>query len=151
MSEQDHVQVIRKIFDLYNSHNLDGIDQYLAGDVRSEATSATGMLNKEQTKMYNRRFLDAFPDLHFDLRDVIAQDEKVAVSWVAKGSHTAPLVMANGDRIPATQRMVTMPGHTFCEFKNNLIVRQQILWDQISFLMQLGLVKEQELISRMSR
>jgi steroid delta-isomerase-like uncharacterized protein len=151
MSEQDHVQIIRKIFDLYNAHNLDGIDQYLAGDVRTEATGATGMLNKEQTKMYNRRYLDAFPDLHFDLRDVIAQDEKVAVAWVAKGSHTAPLVMTNGDRIPATQRMVTVAGHTFCEFKNNLVFRQQILWDQVSFLMQLGLVKEQELISRMGR
>jgi predicted ester cyclase len=90
--------------------------------------------------MYTQLFLEAFPDLHFDIKDVIAQGDKAAVSWVAKGTHTAPLKTPGGDPIPATNKKVTVPGSTIYEFRHNLIARQEIYWDQVAFLAQLELL-----------
>ena len=151
MSEQENIQIARKIIDNFNRHDPDANDQYLANDVRVEAAGTTGVMNKDQNRTYNHQFFDAFPDLHFDLKDTIAQGDKVAVVWVAKGTHKAPLATPTGQSIPATNRTVSMPGVTIVEFHNNMVVHQEIYWDQVAFLTQLGVLNPQELVSRAKR
>jgi steroid delta-isomerase-like uncharacterized protein len=151
MSEQENMKIVRTIFDKINSHDLKEIDKYLAEDFRSEASGVSNPMNKEQDRMYLRRYADAFPDLHYDLKDVIAQGDRVAVTWVAKGTHKAPLTMPNGDSIPATQKKATVSGSSFYEMRNNKISRQQIYWDPVDLLTQLGVIKMQDLMSRVTR
>ncbi len=147
MSEQENTQIVRRVFEYFNSHNPDAADQYLTDDVRVEASGAQGVLNKDQNRTYNRQFFDAFPDLHFDVKDIVAQGDRVATSWVVRGTHTAPLTMPNGDSLPPTNRKITVPGSTFIEFHGNKVTRQQIYWDQVTFLTQLGVITEQDLAS----
>ena len=151
MSEQENIKIVRQFFENFNNHEPDANDVYVANDARTEAAGAPGVMNKDQSRMYNHRFLDAFPDLHFDVKDIIAQGEKVAATWVAKGTHKAPLAGPGGESIPATNRSVSTPGCTVVEFRNNLVVRQEIYWDQVQFLTQLGLISEQDLVSRNRR
>ncbi len=138
MSEQDNIQIVKKLFDNLNKHNLDANNQLLANDVRTEATAAPGVMNtREQGQMYTRQFQDGFPDLHFDMKDIIAQGTKVAVFWIARGTHSALLRIPSGDSIPATNKKVAIPGCTLFELRNNLVSRQEIYWDQVTFLTQL--------------
>jgi predicted ester cyclase len=95
--------------------------------------------------------MDAFMDLHFDLKDIVAQGDKVAVSWIAKGTHGAPLRTPTGDSIPATNKKVTLPGCSIVEIRNSLITRQDIYWDQVKFLMQLEVPLEMLRSSSSSR
>ena len=150
MSEQENINIVRKVFDGFNSHNLDATVQYLSDSVKTTDPTAE-VLNKEQSRLYNKRFIDAFPDLHFDLKDIVAQGYLVAISWVAKGTHKAPLQNPMGDPIPATNKYVQVYGSTVCEVRDNMIVRQEIYWDQLTFLTQLGILNPQELMSRMRR
>jgi len=53
--------------------------------------------------------------------------------------------------VPATNRKVTVPGVTIAEVRNNKITRQTITWDQMTFLMQLGLVTEQDVMAMTRR
>jgi len=152
VSEQENITIVRKWFDNLNSHKLDHNDQFLANEVRVEATGAPGVMDRDQGRNYNRQFLDAFPDLHFDLKDIIAQGDLVAVSWVAKGTHKAPLTYAStGYSLPPTNRMATVPGCTITEIHNNKIVRQSVYWDQVTFMTQLGVLTEQDIMSSMRR
>jgi len=138
MYEQENIQIVRKLFDNLNKHNLDASDNLIANDVRIEITGAPSVLNtREQGKAYTRRFIDAFPDLRFDVKDIIAQGDKVAVSWIAKGTHSAPLMTSGGESIPATNKRAMVPGCTLYELKNNLVTRQETYWDQVNFLTQL--------------
>jgi steroid delta-isomerase-like uncharacterized protein len=143
MSEQENTRIVRKVFDDLNNHNLDASEQYMARDVRVEAPGASSTLNKDQGRKYTQLFIDAFPDIHFDLKDVIAQGEKVAVSWIARGTHKAMLTSLDGNTIPATNQKVNVPGCTMFELKNNMIIRQEIYWDQLVFLTQLGIRMDQ--------
>jgi steroid delta-isomerase-like uncharacterized protein len=143
MSEQDNIRIARKTFDALNNHNLDPNDELFARDMHSEATGATGPMNFDQNKAYTQGFIDAFSDLHFTVKEVIAQGERVAVTWVASGTHSNTLHTPMGDT-PATQRKVTVPGCTVYSFnQNNQISSQEIYWDGALFMSQLGLMPVQ--------
>jgi steroid delta-isomerase-like uncharacterized protein len=151
MSEQENIQMTRRVFEVFNNHNPDAADQMIADDLRSEATGAQGMLNKEQNRMYNHRFFDAFPDIHFDVQDIVAQGDRVAATWMVTGTHKSPLALPTGDSLPATNRNISVPGCTVLEFRGNKISHQKIYWDQLTFLMQLGVMTEQDMMSRAKR
>jgi predicted ester cyclase len=48
-------------------------------------------------------FLKAFPDLHMTVEDVIAEEDKVVVRWVASGRQQGPLMV-----IPPTGKQVNV-------------------------------------------
>jgi len=151
VSEQENIQIVRRLFENFNRHDPDANDQFLAKEMQTQAAGATGVLDREKSRMYNRSFLDSFPDLHFDIKDVIAQGDMVACTWVARGTHKNPLLSLTGDSIPPTNRMATVPGCTVVEIRNNMVVRQDIYWDQVLFFNQLGILTEQDLAARVKR
>jgi steroid delta-isomerase-like uncharacterized protein len=151
MSEQENVTIVRQQIDALNHHDVPAADRYYAETFRGWAIGAPGELDKRGNSAYFRRFVDAFPDLHFDIKDILAQGDKVAVSWVAHGTHTAPLTNPGSGPIPATNQKVDVPGCTFYELRNNMIVRQDLLWDQVTLMSQLGLMASQPQSSQASR
>ena len=143
MSEQENLQIVRKLFDNLNKHNLDGNNQLYVKDVRTEAAGIPSALtSRDEGQSYVRQFLEAFPDLHFDIRDTIAQGNMVAVTWTSKGRHTKPFNPMDGGSIPPTNKSATVSGCTIVEIRNNQITRQSIYWDQVSLFSQLGIPLE---------
>ncbi len=140
MSEQENIRITRKLFDSLNSHDVNENIQYLANDVKTTGTGAPKVLDKEGSRAYTQQFMDAFPDLHFDVKEIIAQGDWVAATWTARGTHNAPLVSPGGDTIPPTHKKTEVPGSTIFQFKNDKVVRQEIYWDMMTLLMQLGVV-----------
>ncbi len=151
MSEQENIKIARQYVDNLNRHSNESNRSLIADDVRTESTGERQHLNKDQTIKLNQRFLDAFPDLHFDLKDIIAQGDHVVVTWVATGTHTGSLSLPSGGSLPATNRKVTVPGVTVSEVRSNKITRQTITWDQVAFLMQLGVMTEQDMMTMAKR
>jgi steroid delta-isomerase-like uncharacterized protein len=140
MSEQENITIVKKSFENLNKHDLEANDQYIAEGARSVAAGSPGELNREQARQYTQNFITAFPDLQFKVKDVIAQGDKVAATWMSNGTHTGPLITQSGDPIPATNRKVTVTGCTVFTFSEGKIVRQEIYWDQGMLMSQLGLM-----------
>jgi predicted ester cyclase len=132
MSEQENIIVIRRIFDGLNNHDLNVVDSYIANDAKIEVPSAPGVIKDKQ--------LNAFPDLHFDIRDIIAQGNSVAVTYSATGTQQGPLATMQEATIPPTNKLITLPGCNVYEFHNEMIVRQHFYADMLSLLSQLGVV-----------
>ncbi|RPJ50816.1 MAG: hypothetical protein EHM21_04155 [Chloroflexi bacterium] len=151
MSEQENIKIARQYTENLSKHTNDANRTLLADDVRTDASGERQAMNKDQTLMYNERFLSAFPDLHFDVKDIIAQGDHVVTTWVASGTHTKPLSLPGGGSLPATNRKASVPGVTVATIRNNKITHQMITWDQVSFLMQLGLMTEQDLMAMARR
>ncbi len=150
MSEQENVKIARQYVDNLNRKNNEANRSLLSDDTRTEASGERQPLNKDQTVKFNQRFIDAFPDLHFNEREVIAQGDHVVTTWIATGTHSAPLNLSTGGSIPPTNRKISVPGVTVSQVRNNKITHQTITWDQVAFLMQLGLMTEQDMISMTS-
>lgn len=151
MSEQDNLLTIRKVIDALNRHNAEATVQYLAADVKGMAPDSPGNLNRDQIRQYNQRFIQAVPDLYFEIKDLVAQGDRAVVSWTVRGMHKAPLELPTGGAIPATNKQIRVPGVTICEFRDGMVIRQEVYWDQVTFLTQIGLLTSQMMTSMLQR
>ena len=143
MSEFDNIQIAEKLFDAINAHNLDLGDSYQAVDFKFEGpgTGRNGeALNRDQAKAYTQGFINAFPDLHFDMKQKVAQGEYVVINWVGSGTHTGPLPTPTGDTLPATGKKAIVVGSTTYQIQNGKAVKGWTYWDMVSLLSQLGMM-----------
>lgn len=74
-----------------------------------------------------------FPDQHFTLHEVIAEGEKVAISWEFQGTHKG-----NMTQLQATGKKVNILGFTIYYFSNGKICGHCQLVDRLGFLEQLN-------------
>ena len=140
MSEQENIRIAEKFFEAINAHDLSQGTAFEAPDYMTEAPGAPGAMNADQTRAYTQGFIDAFPDLHFELRQKIAQGDYVVVNWVASGTHKGNLRTPTGDTIPPTGKRAVAPGSTTYQIRNGKAVRSWIYWDMVTMLAQLGLM-----------
>jgi steroid delta-isomerase-like uncharacterized protein len=80
-------------------------------------------------------YTTSFPDMHFTIEDIIAEDDRVAVRYIFNGTHHGAL-----RDIPPTGKHVTVVGSVFFRFADGKVVEQRGLWDSLSFMQQLGVV-----------
>jgi steroid delta-isomerase-like uncharacterized protein len=78
--------------------------------------------------------LAAFPDLRFTIEDQVVSDRKVALRWVASGTHSSAL-----GEVPATGRTVRINGIILDHVQDGRVVERWEQWDQMGLLQQLGL------------
>ena len=142
MSEQDNIRIAEKLFDAINAHDLNQGDAFQSADYRFEGpgTPGGGALNPEQAKAYTQGFIDAFPDLHFELKQKIAQGEYVVINWVGSGTHTGALRTPTGASIPPTGKKASVPGSTTYQIKNGKAVAGWTYWDMVALLAQIGMM-----------
>ena len=143
MSEIDNIRIAEKLFDAINAHNLNLGDTYQAVDYKFEGPGTPrdgGALDRDQSKAYTQGFLNAFPDLHFELKQKIAQGENVVINWVASGTHTGPLLTPTGGSLPATGKKAIVPGSTTYQFKDGKVVKGWTYWDMVTLLSQIGMM-----------
>jgi predicted ester cyclase len=140
MSEQENLRIVEKIFRTLNTRELGAMDDAYAANYKYEAPGAPGPLNIEQSRGYVEGFIKAFPDLHFELIDKVAQGDLVAVTWMSSGTHTGPLQTPTGDTLPPTNKKSSVPGSSIYRFKNGKITSSAVYWDMVTLLAQLGLM-----------
>jgi steroid delta-isomerase-like uncharacterized protein len=151
MSEQDNLNLVKKEIDSLNSHNLEASVQNYSDSFKGMDSGYSHPLTKQDIRKDNQAFLSAFPDLRIEVKDWVAQGDKVAISWIAYGTQKNPLETPTMGAIPATNKSITVPGTTFYEIRNGMIVREDTYYDQVAFLTQLGVLSPQQLLSAMRR
>ena len=84
-------------------------------------------------------FKQAFPDLHWEMREFIEGSDTVVAEGVFIGTKSGTMVGPRGP-IPATGRRVELPFCDIWKMRNGRIVENRIYYDQVTFLGQLGLM-----------
>jgi predicted ester cyclase len=76
MPTEGNKQAVRRFYqEIINGQNLDALDELLTPD---GVDHTFGSQNPEQAKQFFGMIHQAFPDLHAEIHDVIAEDELVA-------------------------------------------------------------------------
>ena len=98
MTEKDAWKFANAWVDAWNSHDLDAILSHYDDSVELTSPVAARLLflpdgkitGKGNLRAYFRRGLEAYPNLHFQLQDVLAGLNSVVLYYVNQsGSHTA--------------------------------------------------------------
>jgi steroid delta-isomerase-like uncharacterized protein len=140
MSEQENTRIVEKLFEALNAHDLGRYPELLSPDYQADQPGAAAPLTNEQNNAYTQGFIDAFPDLHFDTRQIIAQGDFVVINWMGSGTHKGGLRTPTGAVIPPTGKHAMVPGSSTYQFKDGKIVRFSGYWDMVTLLSQLGLM-----------
>jgi steroid delta-isomerase-like uncharacterized protein len=80
-------------------------------------------------------FREAFPDLHFTIEEVVSNVDKVAWRCVGTGTHRGEFM-----GIPATGKSIKVQAIIISRFENGLWREDNVCWDQLGMLQQLGVI-----------
>jgi steroid delta-isomerase-like uncharacterized protein len=83
----------------------------------------------------------AFPDIHYTIDEVVAEDDRVAVRWHWTGTHRAPF-----RAYPATGKAMTNTGTGIFRFRDGKIISAALETDRLGFLQQVGALPENALL-----
>ncbi len=135
MSTENNKAVTHQFLDeLFNKRNLAIVDELCVANVVDHGlgpeTSGTGEIKKSASM-----FLAAFPDLHFDFEDYIAEGDQVAVRWTSIGTQKGDLM-----GIPPTGKRFSATGIELYRFEGGKIVEHWLQSDMLGLLQQLGAI-----------
>ncbi len=82
-----------------------------------------------------RQYRTAFPDVHFTVKDQIAEGDKVLSRWEVHATHKGELL-----GIPPTGKSFTVSGMTVDQIANGKIFPSWINWDTLGLLQQIGVI-----------
>ena len=109
-------------------------DSNFTKDVRFHMKPAD-VVGIDSAKAYYGQFLTGFSNIVFTMKDVFGQGDKLVKHWNFKGTHTGLFF-----GIPATGKAVDIDGATIVKMSNGKIAEEQDFFDNMDFMMQLGLV-----------
>jgi len=88
------------------------------------------------------RDLTAFPDAKYVVESFFAEGDKFGDEWTFTGTNTGPLRLPNGTLVPPTGKPVEIKGMEFVEVRDGKIVVDNLYYDFLAAVYQVGLVPE---------
>lgn len=135
MSTAEHKEIVSRLVEEgFGQGNLDVVDELLAPDSVGHAYPDE-LHGPEEVKGFVSTFRSAFPDLQFEIRDLIAEGDKVVARWVARGTHDGEF-----QGIPPTGEEVELTGITIERIEDGRVVEGWTNRDALGMLQQLGVV-----------
>jgi steroid delta-isomerase-like uncharacterized protein len=124
--------------DVWDAGDVEAVDRYLAEEYT--IFSDPGDPWDGQT-LSRERFTDRllasrgpFPDLRFEITEVISEGDRVAISWEMRGTQSGPM----GER-PPSSRAIRAQGMTIYYFVEGRIAGHRQVVDRLTVGRQLGL------------
>lgn len=135
MSTEENKALDRRFWEeIFNGKNLSLIEEFVAPNWVYHGPAGKEMHGPEELKQLFSMFFDAFPDLHADIEDHIAEGDKVAVRVMCHGTHNGEVM-----GIAPTGRQIKIPVICISRFKDNKTVETSEVIDLYGMLQQLGI------------
>jgi predicted ester cyclase len=151
-TEQNKAIVTRFYEELWNQRNLSVADDIFAADCLTHqlhsGTASVGMpRSPEAVKKHVAEWLAGFPDLRFDIEEIVAEVDQVVSRSVMHGIH-----MGTWLGLAPTGNEVSIRMYVTHKIKDRKIVEDWVLVEALGFFQQLGLVPAtEEILSRAAR
>jgi steroid delta-isomerase-like uncharacterized protein len=139
MAALDNKTISRRFFDeVWNGGNLEVLDEIAADDVVLHDRDMGEHRGTDAARDFVTTYRKAFPDLRFTIEDQIAEGDRVATRWTARGTHRGELMA-----IPPTEKSTTVSGITIDRIADGRIAESIGSWDALGLLQQLGVLSGQ--------
>ena len=137
MSTEENKALARRVLEeMFNKGNLDVADDLLAPDyVDHDPAMPEDIHGPEGFKQYVGAYRSAFPDLHLEIEEQIAEGDLVATRWTGTGTDDGELA-----GIPPTGKRVTLPGMEIVRISGGKLVEGWEGYDSMNLMRQLGVM-----------
>ena len=133
MTPDELKDVARRFFEeIWNARDEAAIDRYIPEDAAgNDPDFGSG---REGFRNQWRQWQTAFPDLHFEIVDLLAEGDKVLTRWVLTGTHRGPFL-----GLEPTGTAIRVSGMSLDRVENGMVVEGFDGWDALGLRRQLGL------------
>ena len=137
MSLEENKAIVRKLFEAINKQNLAELDEVMSLNfvLHMHGQQKQGL---EESKQVVKNEIRGFPNLHITIEDIIAEEDRVCVRLKETATHTGEYrgLVPTGNKLSYTVAAIW-------RIANGKIVEGWIVYDQLEFLEQLGVLKFQ--------
>ena len=135
MSEKNK-EIVRQLWDVWNSRGLDRLDSLIAENhVNHDPNNPSDLLGVEGYRELITMYTTMFPDLAFDLHEVIAEGDIVCTRWTARGTHTG-----EAPGLAPTNVTIARTGVSWQRVENGKIVETWVERDGLGLARDVGMV-----------
>jgi steroid delta-isomerase-like uncharacterized protein len=125
--------VARDFFErIWNQGDESAIDQYIP--LNAKGNDPDFGSGREGFKDQWRKWRVGFPDLHFEIVDLVAEGDKVLTRWILTGTHQGEYL-----GLPATGKTIRVEGMSLDRIEDGLVAEGFDGWDALALRRQLGL------------
>ena len=135
MSQENIAAARRVIEEAFNQGNLDVIDEVCA-ESYTDHDPMLGDQDREAAKQSIAAYREAFPDLHFEVEDAFAADDKVVIRWTANGTFENSLMGLE----PNHEKGQPIHGIGIDRFEDGKVVESWAQWDTLQFMRDIGAI-----------
>jgi steroid delta-isomerase-like uncharacterized protein len=143
--EEEAMKANRELLDryvkLYNAGDLDACIDLYAEDATQRMHDGI-FEGQEAIRDRLARDLDAFADATYVVDSFVDQGDTFADEWTFTGTNTGPFRLPDGTEVPATGKRVEIKGMELVEVHDGKIVVDNLYYDFMGALVQLGLVPQ---------
>jgi steroid delta-isomerase-like uncharacterized protein len=134
-AEENRAVVMRYIEEVWNRHDLDAIDGLVSSEYVNHAASTEEYRHGGARRIWEW-ILSVFPDHRFDVEDVAADGETVAVRGTIEGTHEGELMGI----APTGKRVAAQQSHWF-RMVDGKLAEHWAVRDDLVMLQQLGVMR----------
>ena len=135
MSVEENKKIVRRYQEIYNSNDLDALDEVVSQDLLTPKIMPGIPTGIEGAKAAHRIMLAGFPDYQTSIDDIFAEGDKVAARITMSGTNSGSFM-----GIPPTGKHVSFTGIYIARIANGKIVEHWGEEDGVSLLQQLGVL-----------
>lgn len=130
--------IVRRLYEeVWNKRRLEVVNEIISpSHALNDPHLAGSAVGPDAYKRVVTQFIAAFPDLRLKVGDVVAEKDKVVVSWAISGTHKREF-----RGIPATNKKVTLEGVTINHVMNGKITDSDATVDYLGLLQQFGVAQ----------
>jgi steroid delta-isomerase-like uncharacterized protein len=141
LSTQENKALARRVLEeMFNKGNLNLADEVFAPDyVDHDPAMPEDIRGPEGFKEYVSIFRTAFPDIHLEIEDQVAEGDKVVTRWTGTGTHEGDLM-----GIAPTGNKVTLPGMEIVRISGGKLAEGWEGYDSMVLMEQLGVMPSPE-------
>jgi|HubBroStandDraft_6_1064221.scaffolds.fasta_scaffold199956_3 steroid delta-isomerase-like uncharacterized protein len=136
MAAKDNVQIARNAIAAVNAHDIEGYLQYIDDSYIGESETAPGPIHgRDGARQTMQTLFQAFPDLHYEIENLMTSGEHVIVQSHLTGTHKGAFA-----GIAATNKKASWRNCTVVELKNGKAIRTRVYSDNVTLFRQLGIL-----------
>lgn len=134
----DHLErnkeAVRRFFqEIWNDGDESAIDRYIAEDAAGNDPKFG--IGRESFRRQWRKWRTGFPDVHFEIEELVAEGDTVVSRWTLTGTYLGEFL-----GMAPTGRTVRVSGMSLDHVQDGVVVSGFDGWDALGFRQQLGLV-----------
>ena len=119
--------------EIWNARDESAINKFIPEDAKgNDADFGSG---REDFRKHWQQWMDSFPDLHFEIVDMIAEGNKVLTRWIQTGTHTGAAFMG----VEAIGTKIRVEGMSLDRIEDGWVAEGFDGWDGLGLRRQLGL------------